>query len=116
VRLFEHGARFLPTEGGVGAVGATREVDTLAGVACGHRLPEQWGLPRDMREPVDFFDVKGDGAAVEFTFEPGAPSCLHPGRSARIRRNGEPVGWLGELHPSLVEALDFTYSAVLFEL
>ena len=31
-------------------------------------------------------------------------------------RNGEPVGWLGELHPSLVKALDFTYAPVLFEL
>jgi phenylalanyl-tRNA synthetase beta chain len=124
VRLFEHGARFLATEGGGGAVGATREVDTLAGIACGHRLPEQWGLPRDMREPVDFFDVKGDvaallaatGAAAEFTFEPGALSCLHPGRAARVRRKGEPVGWLGELHPSLVKALEFTYPPVVFEL
>ncbi|HEX3845615.1 MAG TPA: phenylalanine--tRNA ligase subunit beta [Steroidobacteraceae bacterium] len=125
VRLFEHGARFLTTAGTPGAGGgATREVDTLAGIACGQRLPEQWGLPRDMREPVDFFDVKADvaallaatGAAAEFSFEPGALSCLHPGRAALIKRKGEPVGWLGELHPSLVKALEFTYSPVLFEL
>jgi phenylalanyl-tRNA synthetase beta chain len=124
VRLFEHGARFLAAEPGSGALGGTREVDTLAGVACGHRLPEQWGLPRDMREPVDFFDVKGDieallaatGARAEFTFEPRALSCLHPGRAACLLRRGEPVGWLGELHPSLVEALEFTYPPVLFEL
>jgi phenylalanyl-tRNA synthetase beta chain len=124
VRLFEHGARFLTTVGTPGAGGAIREVDTLAGIAWGQRLPEQWGLPRDMREPVDFFDVKADvaallaatGAAVEFRFEPGALSCLHPGRAALIKRKGEPVGWLGELHPSLVKALEFTYSPVLFEL
>jgi phenylalanyl-tRNA synthetase beta chain len=124
VRLFEHGARFLPTEGARGAVGATREVDTLAGIACGHRLPEQWGLPRDMREPVDFFDVKDDvaallgatGAAAEFTFKARSLSCLHPGRAALLKRKGEPVGWLGELHPSLVKALEFTYPPVLFEL
>ena len=124
VRLFEHGARFLAADGATGPVGPTREVDTLAGIAYGHRLPEQWGLPPDMREPVDFFDVKADvaallaatGAAAEFTFEPRALSCLHPGRAALIRRKGEPVGWLGELHPSLVKALEFTYSPVLFEL
>ncbi|HEX4268868.1 MAG TPA: hypothetical protein VHY36_13345, partial [Steroidobacteraceae bacterium] len=29
---------------------------------------------------------------------------------------GAPVGWVGELHPSLVKALDFTYAPVLFEL
>ena len=45
IRLFEHGARFVVT------AGATLEVDTLAGVACGARLPEQWGVPRDMRGP-----------------------------------------------------------------
>ncbi|MGH8269113.1 MAG: phenylalanine--tRNA ligase subunit beta, partial [Steroidobacteraceae bacterium] len=124
VRLFEHGARFWVSDAGAGAVSGTREVDTLAGVAFGHRLPEQWGLPRDMRVPVDFFDVKGDleallaatGARAEFTFEPHALSCLHPGRAARLLRNGQPVGWLGELHPSLVKALDFTYAPVLFEL
>jgi phenylalanyl-tRNA synthetase beta chain len=122
VRLFEHGARFLPT--GAKGLGATREIETLAGIACGHRLPEQWGLPRDMREPVDFFDVKGDveallaatGAQAEFTFEPGALSCLHPGRAGRLLRKGAPAGWLGELHPSLVKALEFTYAPVLFEL
>jgi len=114
IRLFEHGARFL----------AGAEPDTLAGVACGRRVPEQWGMPRDMREPVDFFDVKGDveallaatGAQAEFTFEPHALSCLHPGRAALLKRNGAPVGWLGELHPSLVKALEFTYPPVLFEL
>ncbi len=124
IRLFEHGARFLPAEAATQASGATREVDSLAGIACGHRLPEQWGLPREMRAPVDFFDVKGDveallaatGAEAEFGFEPHALPCLHPGRAARLLRKGRPVGWLGELHPSLVKALEFTYPPVLFEL
>jgi phenylalanyl-tRNA synthetase beta chain len=122
IRLFEHGARFLATEGK--GLDATREIDTLAGIACGHRLPEQWGLPRDMHVPVDFFDVKADvaallaatGAQAEFSFEPQALSCLHPGRAARLLRQGAPVGWLGELHPSLVKALEFTDAPVLFEL
>jgi phenylalanyl-tRNA synthetase beta chain len=124
IRLFEHGARFLAAGAGSAAPGAAREVDTLAGIAGGHRLPEQWGLPREMREPVDFFDVKGDveallaatGARAEFAFEPHALACLHPGRAARLLRKGQPVGWLGELHPSLVKALEFTYPPVLFEL
>ena len=122
IRLFEHGARFEAT--GAQGLDATREIDSLAGIACGQRLPEQWGLPRDMREPVDFFDVKGDlealltatGAGTEFTFEPQALSCLHPGRAARLVRKGTAVGWLGELHPSLVKALEFTQAPVLFEL
>jgi phenylalanyl-tRNA synthetase beta chain len=118
IRLFEHGARFAPADGSV------HEVDSLAGIAVGNRLPEQWSLPRDMRAPVDFFDVKGDleallagtGTNNAFRFEPAALSCLHPGRSARLWRGELPVGWVGELHPSLVRELDFTYPPVLFEL
>jgi phenylalanyl-tRNA synthetase beta chain len=77
-----------------------------------------------MREPADFFDLKGDleallvgiGARSAFAFEPAGLPCLHPGRSARVLRRGRPVGWVGELHPSLVKGLDFTYPPVLFEL
>ena len=117
IRLFEHGVRFEHS----GEV--TRELDTLAGVALGPRMPEQWGLPREMRAPADFFDVKGDlealfgslGAGV-FRFEPDTLSCLHPGRTARVLREGLHVGWLGELHPSLVKELDSVHAPVLFEL
>lgn len=124
VRLFEHGARFLGSGSAGEPVGAIREVDTLAGIAYGRRMPEQWALPHEMREPADFFDMKGDveallaatGARGEYTFEPRALSCLHPGRAACLLRCGEPVGWLGELHPALVKALDFTYAPVLFEI
>ncbi len=120
IRLFEHGARFVQVRGDV------REVDSLAGVATGSRLPEQWGAPRESRVPVDFYDVKADlgalftatGKSDSFVFEvpERALSCLHPGRAARILRQGREVGWLGELHPSLVKTLDFTYAPVLFEL
>jgi phenylalanyl-tRNA synthetase beta chain len=118
IRLFEHGARFVVADG------VTREIDTLSGIVCGPRLPEQWGVPREMRAPADFYDVKGDleallvgtGARDSFTFEPVSLSCLHPGRAARVLRQGREVGYLGELHPLLVRELDFTYSPVLFEL
>ena len=118
VRLFEHGVRFA-VEGGV-----TREIDSLAGVACGPRLPEQWGIPKELRGTTDFYDVKADVAALltatgegaAFTFEPAELAVLHPGRSARLLRRSETVGWLGELHPELVKGLDFTYAPVLFEL
>jgi phenylalanyl-tRNA synthetase beta chain len=120
IRLFEHGAKFTVEEGGI------REVDSLAGVATGTRLPEQWGTPRETRVPVDFYDVKADlqalftatGGSGSFVFEtPATPlSCLHPGRAARVLRQGRAVGWLGELHPSLVKELDFTHAPVLFEL
>ena len=117
IRLFEHGTRFDH------AGKVTHEIDTIAGIACGARLPEQWGVSKEARAPVDFYDVKADlaaliaqtGAAETFTFEPGELAALHPGRSARVLRRASAVGWIGELHPALVKALDFTYAPVLFE-
>ncbi len=115
VRLFEAGRKFLPGPGGL------TEIPTLAGVAAGTALPEQWG---EKKRSVDFFDIKADveavleltGAAEEFSFTPGALACLHPGRTARISRLNKPVGWIGELHPELVRTLDLTYAPVMFEL
>lgn len=118
IRLFEHGVRFVSVDG------AIREIDSLAGVACGQRVPEQWGMPAEMRTDSDFFDLKSDleslfqatGAGHSFKFEPATLSCLHPGRTARVLRQDRPVGWLGELHPTLVRELDLTSAPVLFEL
>ncbi|MGE0581584.1 MAG: phenylalanine--tRNA ligase subunit beta [Steroidobacteraceae bacterium] len=114
VRLIERGNVFR-VEGT-----ATHETDMLAGVACGMRLPEQWGSATAV---VDFHDLKGDvealfasaGALAEVTFVAESLPCLHPGRAARIRRGDRAVGWIGELHPELARALDLTYAPVLFE-
>jgi len=118
IKLFEHGTRFLE------AGAHMHEIDTLAGLVYGPRLPEQWGLPQQMKTAVDFHDVKADveallegtGAAGSFTFEAAELACLHPGRSARLLRDGQAVGWLGELHPVLVKELDFVQAPLLFEL
>jgi phenylalanyl-tRNA synthetase beta chain len=41
---------------------------------------------------------------------------LHPGRSAGVRVDGEPAGWLGELHPRLVRQFELPRAPVVFEL
>jgi len=123
VRLFERGTRF-ETQNGAGDTPRTVEIDSLAGVVAGPRAPEQWGLPKESRAPADFFDAKADveallagtGVPEEFSFEAASLPCLHPGRAARIVRSGKSAGWIGELHPTLIRELDFTYTPVLFEL
>jgi len=88
---------------------------------CGSYLPEQWGS--SVRE-VDFFDLKGDAelvlglshAAEQFRFEAASHEALQPGQSARILRAGVVVGWIGALHPALLQALDIKGKVFLLEL
>ena len=116
VRLFELGKKFVLRGGG-----ELGEIETLAGIATGARWPEQWG---SAREALDFHDVKGDvenvlaltGDAASVRFEADSLSCLRPGRTARIYRGANSIGWLGELHPQIVKALNLPSTILLFEL
>ena len=89
----------------------------IGGLACGAALPEQWG---EAKRPADFFDVKGDVEALTAPLavrtEAAPHPALHPGRSARVLLDGEPAGWLGELHPRLVQAFELPPAPVVFEL
>lgn len=115
VRLFEAGRVFRKGENG------PVEALHLAGVACGPARAEQWG---DRAREVDFFDVRGDldsllaltGAQGEVGFGPAELPWLHPGRSARIEREGASLGHIGHLHPALLHALDIDQEVVVFEL
>jgi phenylalanyl-tRNA synthetase beta chain len=119
VRLFEIGKKFQLQ--GASPGGDLEEIETLAGIATGARWPEQWG---SAREALDFYDVKADvqemlaltGDASSVRFEADTLACLRPGRTARIYRGSEPVGWLGELHPQVVKAINLSSGAFLFEL
>ncbi len=111
VRVFEVGRCFVRTGDGVD------QPRRIGGLAYGLVAPEQWGLAK---RPVDLFDVKGDLEALTdprvLVAERAAHPMLHPGRSARLRLDGEPVGWLGELHPRLVKELELPRAPVVFEL
>jgi phenylalanyl-tRNA synthetase beta chain len=132
VRLFEIGKKFQLQSTGQGNLfnergdplseqGHLQEIETLAGIATGARWPEQWG---SAREALDFYDVKADvqgvlaltGDAASVRFEADTLACLRPGRTARIYRGSTAVGWLGELHPQIVKAINLPNSAFLFEL
>jgi phenylalanyl-tRNA synthetase beta chain len=88
------------------------ETPSLAIAACGSAHAEQWAEPA---RPYDFFDVKGEldallawgGERERWSLHAdGLPAWLHPGRGARVARDGETVGYLGALHPQLARALD----------
>ena len=88
------------------------ETPSLAIAACGAAHAEQWAEPG---RPLDFFDLKGEldallvwgGERERWSLHAdGLPAWLHPGRGARVARDGETVGYLGALHPQLARALD----------
>jgi phenylalanyl-tRNA synthetase beta chain len=110
VRLFEIGAVFLGT-------GEDRQPARVGGLAYGPVQPEQWGATA---RNVDYFDVKGDLAALShplaLTFETTHHPALHPGRAARIFLDGEPIGWSGELHPRWQRKYELPLAPVMFEL
>ncbi len=88
----------------------------IAALAYGPALDDQWGAAS---RPVDFFDVKKDLENMMFpvlaTFERAEHPALHPGRSARVLLQGEQIGWLGELHPRLLQKYELPQAPVLFE-
>ena len=115
VRLFEMGRVFEAGD-------PPLETPSLAMVASGSAHAEQWG---EAARPLDFFDLKGDlDALIAWGGEPqrwavhadGLPGWLHPGRAARVARDGKTVGYLGALHPRLAKALDLGSDVHVLEL
>ena len=113
VRLFEAGQRFLGT-------GAAQQEKMLAGLALGSVSSEQWG---EKARKVDFYDVKADVESLcaltgrEVEFVAGQHTALHPGQSAEIKTlDGQSLGWVGMLHPTLEKQLGFDGNVFLFEL
>ncbi len=115
IRLFEIGVRFILQDTEL------KEELVISGAVMGPRFPEHWS---DAGAELDVYDVKADieallhwsGCADEFLFEPAEHPALRPGRAVQIWREGEAVGYLGELHPRLVKRVGLDSPPVVFEL
>ncbi|WP_291972062.1 phenylalanine--tRNA ligase subunit beta, partial [Candidatus Symbiopectobacterium sp.] len=118
LRLFESGLRFVPDSQDKLVI---LQNVMLAGVITGNRYDEHWDLAR---QTVDFYDLKGDleallsltGKLSEIEFKAESHPALHPGQSAAIYLAGEPVGFIGVIHPELERKLDLNGRTVVFEL
>ncbi len=106
VRLFEAGAVYFdrprPNEPR-GTLPDERQ--HLAALLTGQLRRATW---RETEPPqADFYAAKAvletllGAIRVPWSVEPAREPFLHPGRSARVLIAGEPVGWLGELHPGV---------------
>lgn len=107
VRFFELGLRFDYQD--AASIHDLKQIPTFALIATGSRTPETW---HGKAQPMDFFDFKGDieeilaAARLNVEYVRSERSWLHPGQSAEILVNGQSIGYLGRLHPSLEDELD----------
>jgi phenylalanyl-tRNA synthetase beta chain len=88
--------------GAIGQPAVAASFWTLKGVL------EQWLIALGVAARVEFagFDAAGE---TEYRF-------LHPGRAARLLFDGEPIGYLGELHPAEAIRVEVSSPCVLTEL
>ena len=119
IQLYEIGTVFAAAEGRKKA----KERKKLAGVLAGSMRDGAWNAPA---VPFDFFDAKGvlENLARELALPKvrfralsadEAPQ-LQPGRAAEMMANGAVVGWVGEVHPLVVDAFGAEPPVVAFEL
>jgi phenylalanyl-tRNA synthetase beta chain len=120
VRVFEVGRVFRRDAGvadGPLEVAGVMQPMRIAALACGAASELQWG---SKERGVDFFDAKGDLEALlaprRPAFEPAVHPALHPGRAARVLLEGQPVGFVGELHPRWRQAYELPQAPLLFEI
>ena len=108
IKLFELGAIYLPHELPLTQLPDER---TMLGMAISGSFPaEHW---RHKSMAVDFFDAKGMietlfsrlGVTGSSFLETQLPWC-QPGQTATIMVAGENVGWLGRVHPDVLDAYD----------
>jgi len=115
VAVFEAGAVYLP-----GGESLPREPFTVGALLTGAVRAPSW---REPAPPVaDFFAAKGvlarllDALRVEWSVIEGSEPFLHPGRAAAVVVAGAPVGWLGELHPSIAAEWEIAAEVAAFEI
>lgn len=122
VRVFELGRVFrrdaTVLNGDLAVAGVSQPL-SLAAVAWGPAVPEQWAVPRRL---VDFFDIKNDLEALlgqqadQLQCKAAVHPALHPGRSAQVWLGEKAIGWVGELHPRLVQEAELSSAPVALEL
>jgi phenylalanyl-tRNA synthetase beta chain len=115
IRIFETGLIFESNEANF------KQQHMISAAITGQRMKNNF---HSTREPVDFFDIKGDVESVlklcgcfnQYEFIKDTNTYLHPGQSAKIVRNGECVGWLGQINPVVQKKLNLTQAVFVFEL
>lgn len=102
------------------AANAYHEQSAAALLLSGQRSPYHFS---SKQQPVDFFDIKGlvenfllKQGIEDSSFEPSHLQNFHPGRQARILKEGICLGFLGQVHPSHLLELGIEQSVYFAEI
>jgi phenylalanyl-tRNA synthetase beta chain len=108
IALFELGPIYLASEEGV----LPDELRRLGLVLMGQRDKYHW-QNGDTPDGMDFYDLKGVLEALfnalhldGISFASGKHPTFRPGQTARLILGEQHIGWLGRLHPAVVEGFD----------
>ncbi|WP_445183689.1 phenylalanine--tRNA ligase subunit beta [Pseudonocardia sp. Cha107L01] len=91
----------------------------VAVALAGHRERPGWwgpGRPANWADAVQAAHTVAEAAGVELTVVAADMAPWHPGRCAQLRLGDSPVGYAGELHPKVVEALGLPPRTCVLEL
>lgn len=119
VRFFETGLSFVGAN-----VAELKQTPSIALVAVGSADAER-NTAMNANRAMDFFDLKHDverllpndwvnhgrgihdkKSSSRLSYRRSQWAFLHSGQSADICVDGQAIGWLGQLHPSIADALD----------
>ena len=115
IRVFEIGRVYIPEGNGL-----PKEITKIVVAATGERQEELWE-----KAEFDFYDLKGvlerifelHSLAKRLRFEQTKQvGFLHPGKSSRVLIQDEEIGFLGQLHPEILEKMDISQRVYVFEI
>ena len=113
IKIFEIGSIFQKS-----SIKKIKETKWIGGLISGLKTKHSWS---GSKRPLDFFDLKGDvesilGDSSGYVFKKGKLPYLHPGKTAFIVKGNNQIGYIGSLHPKLVDELDLKQDVHFFEI
>ncbi len=115
VNIFEAGRAYLRADGEKLA----DERRTIGGCLCGSLRGETWtggGGQADFHTGKGIVEAAFASVKGRFSVESCDEPFLHPGKSAYIAVDGRRAGYVGEVHPLVLEAFDVDRPVVAFEI
>ena len=116
LKIFEIGRIYLHRKAGE----LPEEKNILAGLLTGKASEDLWGSKIN----VDFYDLKGclENVLYDLKLEPchyrveASEQFLHPGQSCGVYVSETRIGYMGQVHPDVMQKMDMKGTAYVFEI